>query len=158
MKFMMNENISGTVIRTLRQHGHDVRSVKESMRAAPDEEVLRCAQVEQRVVVTHDKGFGELAFRFGLPATCGVILFRLSGADPGSDNRRVLEALEARENLEEQVRTDLKEQEAEAGSVLSSPFLEHPQLSWTHRRWLSSSVELTSRNGTCIPPSGILLP
>ncbi len=98
MKFMMNENISGTVIRTLRQRGHDVRSVKESMRAALDEEVLRRAQVEQRVVVTHDKGFGELAFRFGLPASCGVILLRLSGADPGSDNRRVLEALEARED------------------------------------------------------------
>jgi len=98
MKFMMNENISGTVIRTLRQRGHDVRSVKEPMRAAPDEEVLRCAQAEQRVLVTHDKGFGELAFRFGLPASCGVILFRLSGADPGADNRRVLEALETRED------------------------------------------------------------
>jgi len=96
MKLMMNENISGTVIRALRQRGHDVRSVKESMRAAPDEEVLRRAQIEQRVVVTHDKGFGELAFRFRLPASCGVILLRLSGVDPESDNRRVLDALEAR--------------------------------------------------------------
>jgi len=98
MKFMMNENVSGTVIRCLRDRGHDVCSVKESMRAAPDEAVLARAQAEARLVVTHDKGFGELAFRFGLPASCGVILFRLSGADPGADNRRVLETLETRKD------------------------------------------------------------
>jgi predicted nuclease of predicted toxin-antitoxin system len=98
MKFMMNENVSGTVIRILRQHGHDVCSVKESLRGAPDEEVLRRAHAEQRVVVTHDKGFGELAFRFGLPASCGVILLRVSGANPDEDNARILEALEARED------------------------------------------------------------
>ena len=32
MRLIANENISGTVIRSLRQRGHDVLSVKESMR------------------------------------------------------------------------------------------------------------------------------
>lgn len=98
MKFIMNENISGTVIRMLREHGHDVLSVKESMRGAPDEEVLRRAQAEQRVVVTQDKGFGELAFRFGLPASCGIILLRLSCTNPDEENRLILAALEARDD------------------------------------------------------------
>jgi predicted nuclease of predicted toxin-antitoxin system len=95
MRWIVNENVSGTVIRTLRERGHDVLSVKQSLPGAGDPEILALAQTERRVVVSHDKDFGELAFRFGLPATSGVILFRLSGADPESDNRRVLEVLES---------------------------------------------------------------
>ena len=53
-------------------------------------------QTEERIVVTHDKDFGELAFRAQLPASCGVMLFRLSGSKPETDNRRILEALESR--------------------------------------------------------------
>jgi len=74
----------------LRSRGHDVASVKESMRSAPDHVVLRRAVEENRLVVTHDKDFGTLAFRWGLPATSGVILFRLSGNSPDADNQRVL--------------------------------------------------------------------
>ena len=33
---------------------------------------------ENRVLVTQDKDFGELAFRSKLPATCGVVLFRVT--------------------------------------------------------------------------------
>ena len=57
------------------------------------------AQTEGRIVVTHDKDFGELAFRAQLPASCGVILFRLSGSEPETDNRRILELLESRGRL-----------------------------------------------------------
>jgi predicted nuclease of predicted toxin-antitoxin system len=95
MRWIVNENVSGTVIRTLRERGHDVLAVKESLRGAADLEILAQAQSGERVVVTHDKGFGELAFRFRLPARGGVVLFRLSGTDPESDNRRVLEVLES---------------------------------------------------------------
>jgi predicted nuclease of predicted toxin-antitoxin system len=95
MRWIVNENVSGTVIRALGERGHDVLSVKESLRGSADAEILARAQADQRVLVTHDKDFGELAFRFGLPAACGIILFRLSGADPASDNRRVLEVLQS---------------------------------------------------------------
>ena len=96
MRFLVNENVTGTVIRELRQQGNDVLSVKESMRSERDEVILARAQTEQWIVVTHDKDFGELAFRSRLPASCGVILFRLAGSDPQSDNRRILEALGSR--------------------------------------------------------------
>lgn len=95
MRWLVNENVSATVVRALRNRGHDVLSVKESLRGAADPAVLAVAQSDQRVLVTHDKDFGELAFRFGLPAGCGVVLFRLSGTDPESDNQRVLEVLES---------------------------------------------------------------
>jgi predicted nuclease of predicted toxin-antitoxin system len=93
MRWLVNENVSGTVIRGLRDRGHDVFSVKESLRGAGDQEILSLAQADQRVVVTHDKDFGELAFRFGLPADSGIVLLRLAGAKPERDNQRVLEVL-----------------------------------------------------------------
>ena len=96
MRFLVNENVTGTVIQDLRQRGHNVLSVKESMRSEADDAILARAQTEERIVVTHDKDFGELAFRAQLPASCGVILFRLSGSEPETDNRRILEALESR--------------------------------------------------------------
>ena len=84
------------MIQELRQRGHDGLSVKESMRSERDDVILARAQAEGRIVVTHDKDFGELAFRSQLPASCGVILFRLAGSEPDTDNQRILEALESR--------------------------------------------------------------
>ncbi|MSR55924.1 MAG: hypothetical protein EXS09_22025 [Gemmataceae bacterium] len=95
MRLMLDENVAGTVIRVLRQRGHDVLSVKESLRGISDEAVLARAQAELRVVITGDKDFGGLAFRSTLPAECGVILFRLSGADPVADNARMVEIIES---------------------------------------------------------------
>jgi predicted nuclease of predicted toxin-antitoxin system len=96
MRLLVNENVTGSVIDQLRQNGHDVLSVKESMRSEIDEVILARAQAEDRIVVTHDKDFGELAFRSRLPATSGVVLLRLSGSDPAADNARVVDALESR--------------------------------------------------------------
>ncbi len=39
--------------------------------------VLTMAVEEQRLLLTFDQDFGELARRAGLPASCGVILLRL---------------------------------------------------------------------------------
>ncbi len=36
-----------------------------------DPKVLVGKPVMKRIVVTHDKDFGDLAFRSGLPASCG---------------------------------------------------------------------------------------
>ncbi len=100
MHIVANENISGTVIQKLRKRGHDVLSAKEAMRGAPDEDILARAQQENRLVLTHDKDFGELAFRVGLPSDCGVILLRLSGDSPEQDNQRAIGALEDRTDWE----------------------------------------------------------
>ena len=96
MKIFANENIAGSIIRTLRERGHDVLSVKESMRGTSDKEILARAQDEGRLVVTHDKDFGELAFRWGLPAQCGIILLRTTGSNPESTRQRIVELIEAR--------------------------------------------------------------
>ena len=93
MRFILDENVPGTVIAGLRAQGHDVLSVKESLRGQADDTILARGQTERRIVVTHDKDFAELAYRRLLPADCGVILLRLAGRDPDSDSRRVLRVL-----------------------------------------------------------------
>ena len=100
MRLIVNENVTGSVIRGLRERGFDVLAVRESMRGADDVTILQRADAEQRLVVTHDKDFGELAVRHHLPASCGIILLRLSGTDPSSDNHRVLEAIDSRSDWE----------------------------------------------------------
>src|SRR5690349_20144869 len=96
MQLLANENIPASVVQDLRARGHDVFSVKESMRGAEDPEILSRAQAESRVLLTQDKDFAELAFRSGLPAQCGVILFRLTGDDPDADFRRMVEVVDGR--------------------------------------------------------------
>jgi predicted nuclease of predicted toxin-antitoxin system len=98
MHILANESFPGPVIRALRDRGHDVVSVKEIMRGADDRTVVDLARKEGRLVVTFDKDFGELAFRLGLPAQSGVVLFRLSGPSPEVDNARALTVLESRED------------------------------------------------------------
>lgn len=98
MRFLANENVPGPVVAALRERGHDVFWVKESMRGAEDPIVLARAQTERRVVVTLDKDFGELAFRSRLPAQSGVILIRLDWKDPETDNQIAIAALLSRED------------------------------------------------------------
>ena len=60
MRFLANENFPGDAIEALCCGGHDVTWIRT-----------------ERILLTFDKDFGELAFRSHLPATCGIILFRI---------------------------------------------------------------------------------
>ena len=93
MYFLVNENMPSSVVVGLRAAGHDVLYAKESMMGAKDDSILARAQQEQRVLLSQDKDFGELAIRRGLPAGCGVVLFRLSGLDRELIVTRMLEVL-----------------------------------------------------------------
>jgi len=96
LRILADENLPGPVIHLLRDRGHDVLSVKEVMQGSADPAILERAQAEGRIVVTFDKDFGELAYRYKLSARCGVILFRLGGERPEADNARIIEVLESR--------------------------------------------------------------
>ena len=98
MRFIANENIAASVIAGLRARGHDILAVREEMRGAPDRLVLDTARSDSRIVLTHDKDFGELAFREELPVECGVILLRLAGADPAEDVATALNAIDSRDD------------------------------------------------------------
>ncbi|MGE0825939.1 MAG: DUF5615 family PIN-like protein [Candidatus Binatia bacterium] len=96
MRVIADENFPGDAINALRERGHDVVWVRTDMPATSDKQILERAQAEDRIVVTFDKDFGELAFRFGLPASSGVILFRLTPRSSEYVARMVIAALESR--------------------------------------------------------------
>jgi predicted nuclease of predicted toxin-antitoxin system len=78
VRILANENFPEDAVAMLRAAGHDVAWIRTDEPGAHDEEVLRRAQLEERLLLTFDKDFGELAFRVGLPASSGVVLFRIS--------------------------------------------------------------------------------
>jgi predicted nuclease of predicted toxin-antitoxin system len=98
MRFLANENIPGPVVRSLRELGHDVLWAKEELTGQRDQILLSRAQTEERVTVTCDPDFGELAFHAGLPAECGVVLLRLDWSTPAEDNSFAVSALTSRES------------------------------------------------------------
>ena len=74
MKFLVDECTGIWVSKKLTQLGFDSVSVIECMKGASDEEIVRKAFAENRVIVTNDKYFGRLAGFNKLP---GIILLRL---------------------------------------------------------------------------------
>ena len=82
MRWLCNENIPRTLVEALRKRDHDVVWIREISPGISDVDVLMQAVRERRICLTFDKDFGELAFRAGLPATCGVVLFRFAPVSP----------------------------------------------------------------------------
>ncbi len=79
MRFLADENFSYDAVQALRDDGHDVAWVRTDAPGISDRQVLARAMANHRILLTFDKDFGELAFQAGLPAACGIILFRISG-------------------------------------------------------------------------------
>jgi predicted nuclease of predicted toxin-antitoxin system len=61
-KFLANENVPGAAVRAAQEAGVDLTWVSDLSPGADDESVLAMAKTGERVVVTFDKDFGELAF------------------------------------------------------------------------------------------------
>jgi predicted nuclease of predicted toxin-antitoxin system len=78
VRFLANENFPGDAVAALRELGHDVAWIHTDAPGISDPDVLARAQADDRLLLTFDKDFGELAFRAGLPASSGIILFRIS--------------------------------------------------------------------------------
>lgn len=100
MRLLANENFPRLAVEALRTAGHDVAWVKTDAPGSSDSEVLARAQAESRLLLTFDKDFGELAFRSGLSAASGVILFRVLAPSPILLARLAVRALATRSDWE----------------------------------------------------------
>lgn len=92
MRLIADESLESDVVRALREEGHDVQSIAEGNKRAPDTIVLGLAARSRRILVTNDKDFAQLAFLFRRPAE-GIVLVRMPDSSPESKARRVAEAL-----------------------------------------------------------------
>ena len=63
MRLLADENIPKLAVDVLRDRGHEVVWVRQNAPGIPDREVLSLAQAEERLLITCDKDFGELARR-----------------------------------------------------------------------------------------------
>ncbi|MBK8652420.1 MAG: DUF5615 family PIN-like protein [Haliscomenobacter sp.] len=76
MNFLADEGVDRQIVIRLRAEGHHVLYVAETAAGADDDTVLKMASMENRILITRDKDFGELAFR-SRRAHTGIILNRL---------------------------------------------------------------------------------
>ena len=79
MKYLADANIPRLLVDELRGAGHDVLWAWSALPRTSDEELVTIAEREGRVVITYDKGFGDLVFV--QRRTVGVILLRLRAHD-----------------------------------------------------------------------------
>ena len=76
MKFLANENIPLATVRRLRDFGHDVLAIAESVPGSTDQVVLSWAFQQQRILITFDRDYGELIYVKKLPCPSCVIYLR----------------------------------------------------------------------------------
>jgi predicted nuclease of predicted toxin-antitoxin system len=72
---LADENILSYTIDSLRANGHDVFSIKESLRGCTDVSIANLFLNPSRIILTEDKDFGEIAFSKNINLT-GCILLR----------------------------------------------------------------------------------
>lgn len=96
MKFLANENFPGDAVDALRQADHAVLWIRTEAPGSKDEDILASASQQDRILLTFDKDFGELAFHSRLPASCGIILFRFQPRSPAFIVEMVLKSLASR--------------------------------------------------------------
>ena len=96
MRILADENFPALSVQELEKLGHDVLWVRTVMPGAGDDAILARAQTEERLLVTLDKDFGELAFGRQLPADCGVVLFRIKMTDAKAAAAKMARVLNSR--------------------------------------------------------------
>ena len=80
LRFIVDVGVGKKVEGWLRAAGYDVASVRDVNPRASDDDILKKAVEEARIVLTMDKDFGELVYRLG-KAHVGVLILRLEDAD-----------------------------------------------------------------------------
>ena len=81
MTLLANENFPLFSIRLLRNAGYDILSILEKNPGASDLEILKQAQEENRIIMTFDRDYGELIYRYKLSVP-GVLYFRFDPSTP----------------------------------------------------------------------------
>jgi predicted nuclease of predicted toxin-antitoxin system len=79
LKFLVDVGVGEKVEEYLLEKRYDTKSVRSLDQKMPDQEIIRLAALEKRIVITMDKDFGELVYHSGMDH-CGILLLRLEDA------------------------------------------------------------------------------
>ena len=82
MRLLANENFPLPGILLLRSLGYDITSIGEDYPGISDEYVMNIAITEQRIILTFDRDYGELIYKYNYKPPEGVIYLRLQLFEP----------------------------------------------------------------------------
>jgi predicted nuclease of predicted toxin-antitoxin system len=86
MRILTDETVARSTVKMLREAEHDVVDVKEAgLAGSTDSHVAALAREQRRVIVTHDKHFGDI-LRLEAFKHIGAIVLRLKDVSPESTN------------------------------------------------------------------------
>ena len=77
MKLLADENFPLHEVGFLKSLGYDIKSIALEHESSGDEEVLRLAMMEARIILTFDRDYRELVFHQNIRPPQGVIYLRL---------------------------------------------------------------------------------
>jgi predicted nuclease of predicted toxin-antitoxin system len=90
--FFADECVAALIVGGLRSLGFDVVDAKEICQGDSDDRALAFAAAASRVLITDDRGFGELAVRHRQPAA-GVIILMLYALSSGTRENYAVERI-----------------------------------------------------------------
>jgi predicted nuclease of predicted toxin-antitoxin system len=93
VKLLANENFPKASVLLLRELDYNIISIGEDNRSISDEAVMTLAIKEQRLILTFDRDYGELIFKFNYKPEQGVLFLRLTDYSPEYPGRVVHELL-----------------------------------------------------------------
>lgn len=82
MKLLANENFPYASIYYLRNLGYDILSIGIDNPSIKDSEIMTIAILEERTILTFDRDYGELIFRYNYKPEKGVIYLRFDEYEP----------------------------------------------------------------------------
>ena len=88
LKFLVDVGVGKKVEEYLLEKKYDTKVVRLFDQRMPDQEIIRLAALEKRIVITMDKDFGELVYHSSMDH-CGILLLRLEDAT-GSEKCQVI--------------------------------------------------------------------
>ena len=79
LKFLVDVGVGKGIEEYLNEKGYDTKAVRDIDPGMEDEEIIRIAVTENRMIITMDKDFGELVYHSSIEHS-GVLLLRLEDA------------------------------------------------------------------------------
>ena len=92
LKFLADVNIEKIIVEFIKKSGHDILWIPDYDPEISDEDLLKLAFSEQRILLTNDKDFGYYVF-LQKKAAKGIILFRIKRQNTEHKLRNLKELL-----------------------------------------------------------------
>ena len=92
--FLANENFPRPSTLLLRSKGFNVKSIQEEYQGISDEEVIKISLELELIILTFDRDYGELIFKYAKENPPSVVYFREKGNTPDFAANYLLNLLE----------------------------------------------------------------